>query len=87
MTRISKTLITTGLALTMAAPASAMISKAACLAIYSAAGSNSGIVVNERGSTIIVSGHVDHQFEVNAVRRAAEESGAENVIIRVIALN
>ena len=83
MTVFSRLLIAVAMSLVVTAPASAMISKAACLKIYSAAGSNAGIVVSVRGNTVTVSGTVEHQFEVEAIRQAAEESGAETVIMRV----
>ena len=87
MPSIFKWLISVALLLSMATPAFAMISKEACLRIYSAAGSNAGIVVAVRGGTLTVSGTVEHDFEVEAIRQAAEESGADKVVIRVRAQN
>ena len=87
MTLISKRVVTAALLLAMATPASAMLTKAQCLSIYSAAGSNSGIVVSVRGNTVTVSGFVEHHFEVEAIRRAAIETGIENVVMRVFTEN
>ena len=83
MPLFSRLICTVILSLVLGSPASAMISKADCIAIYSAAGSNAGIVVDVRGNTLTVHGSVEHQFEVEAIRRAALETGIENVVIRV----
>jgi len=87
MKLIAKTIAATALVLTIAAPATAMVSPELKQNIISAAGSASNVQVFVDGSTVTLTGYVEDAYALNQVLQAAEGSGADRVISNVFRTN
>lgn len=87
MKYLQKTLIASALALAAAGSASAMISSDLEGAVRSAAGSESNVNVFVDGSTVTLTGYVEDLYSLNAIERAADNAGADEVINNVLRTN
>jgi len=84
---IAKSIAATALVLSIAAPASAMVSPQLKQDILSAAGSSSNVQVFVDGSTVTLTGYVEDAYALNKVMQAAEDAGADRVINNVFRSN
>jgi len=87
MSIITKSFIASALVFVLATPASAEVSGQTRLSIMAAAGSSGSVYVKQRGGTLSVFGNVESAYQLAAIRRAAKNSGAERVVIRVRSQN